>query len=865
MTSPGPLSIGRIRLFLLVCLALLALGGYGWHLQGHATGFGGQQANVHLALAVPLSGPNLAVGTSFKKGVDLAVADINRQGGIQGKQLVIDPYDDEGEAQQAALAAARIVADQQALAVIGHSFSSCSLAGGEVYQQAQIPAITGQATNVMVTQNNPWYFRSLFNDRFQGRFLTNYISKISPEKNISIIHEDLAYGRELAQIISTSARQNGLNLRYQWGFSVQDSNLAQRFADIASELYTKIDAGIVIIACHTNEGSRLIQALKDGGITNKLVLPHTFDSQKFMHSFAPLPREQADPGHYTNGIYVLSPLIFATANSKAQQFRQRFRQRYQQEPEWRAAYGYDTVMILAQAMMASQISGKPQDLKSDRQRIQQFLQSLNRPEIALAGITGLNYFDEHGDAIKPVSVGIFKGQTVTPAPIQLQAIRQINNKADLFDAQLKGDIINMDNQLLHRTHVVFTGAKINRLSEINLIKGTARLDFNLWFSYQGKLDTKSIEFRNAMEPIQLGPPVKREDDGEQHYVRYHGNGIFQLDFLPRFRQGGQHLVGISFQHRDLPRHNLVFVTDTLGMAMAQQRQEFQQDSHNQITPPGWQIDDLMALQDVNTEISQGDLIASHDNRSTINVSTYTVFLTMTEEGINLANIIPLNAAQPLAWGGGVTLVALLIILGSPLSKRLASWHFFALLLVGTIFLLALRPLMIQACPREIHLTSQLLVGIWWLLLLPLAALACRAWLWNRWEKWATRPIPPLLSGATLFLIGGAGILAILVLMLHQPQLAWLLATIIGLALIILGQWLQPANIIAALTIWKQDLFRVGDHLTIQHHGPGEVLDIAWQTTALRLADQTIITIPNSLALTAPIRHHAPIGQEADPC
>jgi branched-chain amino acid transport system substrate-binding protein len=833
----------------------------------HISQYFTKQETIHLALAVPLSGKHMAVGLSFKKGVDLYIEEINARGGVHGRRLELDLYDDLGQADRAAQVAEQIAADRQAVAVIGHSFSSCSIAGGKVYQKEHIPAITGQATNIHVTRNNDWYFRSLFNDSFQGRFLPNYISKLSNENNISIIHEDLAYGRELAEIVSTSARQSGLSMRYSLGFKVTDPNLDQRLEKIATDLYSKVDAGIIIIACHTSEGSRLIKALKDQGITNKLVVPHTFDSQKFITGFKKYSKEKLIPGYYTNGIYVLSPLIFATANSKAQQFKRRFMARYQEEPEWRAAYGYDTAMILTKALMECNISGRAATLVDDRQNILNFLKNLHSSEDALEGVTGLNYFDENGDAVKPVSVGIFKGQRVSPAPIQLQAMRTVQDMPDLFDAQLKGDIISIEKQFLHRTNVIFTGIKLKRISAIDLSQGTCRLDFNIWMRYQGNLDTTAIEFINAQETLHLGTPLLIEKQGNLTYKLFRVQGEFRLDFLPGFSPPGQHLVGISLRHRDLPRYNLVFVSDDLGMGLGSRSGATRQLWHTITTPPGWQLGDMFTFQNVVPSITQGNLQANRTNLSHFDSSTYNVCINIEQDNLALRRFLGADQVRPLLIISTTVLLLLLLFSGSPPARSFPLLYFCTSLAAGTTFLLTLEPVLLQRLLKEGIIGEgsfiQLFTALWWLLGAALSLLACNTFIWYPIEKLAQRNIPKLLHLFTFLFIFGGGLLAVLVFVLHENRFALAASLLLTLLLVTLSRQLHPANLLATLTILQEKLYSPGDRVQFDDHPPGEVMEINWQSTRLRQSDQTIFIIPNQQAITAFLTLHPSPTKETD--
>lgn len=852
MKSQAKPLLERWRLLLLVLIPFAGTGiiliSEGWHFRGP------DREAVHLALAVPLSGPNRAVGISFRKGVVMAVDEINEEGGIDDHPLVLDLYDDQGMASEAEQVARRIVRDGHAVAVAGHSFSSCCIAAGPVYKEAHIPAITGQATNVRVTLNNDWYFRTIFNDAFQGRFLTSFISKLAEEKNISIIHEDLAYGSELARIVATSAWQNGLNLRYQWDFSVDDPRLEQRLARIAQELYSHVDAGIVIIACHTNEGSLLIRALKDAGVNNKIVVPHTFDSRKFLNSFDATPREQYAPGYYTNGIYVSSPLIFATANGRAQKFRRHFLERYAHEPEWRAAYGYDTAMVLIRAMMESGISGRAGDLAADRAKVRAFLASLNQPDTAIEGTTGLNYFDRNGDAVKPVSIGIFSSRTTIPAPVQLQALRSTDNPAYLFDSQMKGDIIVIERQLLHRARVVYTGVKFRRISAIRPDRAVAHLDFDIWFRYSGSFDTRALEFDNALQPVELVSAVQEGYEDGRHYKRFRVSGLFQLDFQPDFRQPGRHQAGFALHHGVLPHHSLILVNDSLGMGL-----DCEKDEHlprPPVTPPEWKAGGIFAFQDVVRSITGGALYPTSLNRRTMDFSTYNVCISLDRAGLALALPVPDGWLLPLLGISVAGMLSLLVLAGSPLSRDYSRSYFAALLCCATVMLLCLEPMLVHWQVPDDESVMQVTATLWWGVAAAMLWSASAIFLWQPAQRVMQRRIPPALNlFAILFIFGGA-MVAILWFVLDQAEAAMALTGLLVVILPALLAWMHPVDMLAALAIRRQGRFKPGDMLKVDGYGPGRVMDIGWQFTRFRLSDRKILVLANHQLLDSPlILHH----------
>ena len=135
-------------------------------------------------------------GKEALDAVNLYFDEVNRQGGVRGHPLELIPYDD-ADKPEIASAKAREVAASQALVVIGHFTSPTSLAGGKIYREASIPAITAFATVPAITAGNPYYFRLAIESSAQGHMLAAYAKSVLGQGRARIIFSDEAYGRSL--------------------------------------------------------------------------------------------------------------------------------------------------------------------------------------------------------------------------------------------------------------------------------------------------------------------------------------------------------------------------------------------------------------------------------------------------------------------------------------------------------------------------------------------------------------------------------------------------------------------------------------------------------------------------------------------
>ena len=133
-----------------------------------ACGRGASEGKVVVGHFGSMSGAEATFGQSTARGVRFAVAEVNVAGGIKGRLIELKSYDDRGSSQEAGTAVTRLIANDKAVAILGHNTSSLSIAGGRVAQQYGVPMISPSSTNPAVTEIGDKIFRVCFLDPFQG-------------------------------------------------------------------------------------------------------------------------------------------------------------------------------------------------------------------------------------------------------------------------------------------------------------------------------------------------------------------------------------------------------------------------------------------------------------------------------------------------------------------------------------------------------------------------------------------------------------------------------------------------------------------------------------------------------------------------
>lgn len=338
---------------------------------------------IKFAAAGPMTGPSAETGIRMKAGIDLAVDEINKAGGIAGKKVVVDFYDDEGKPEGAASVAQRIAADSDVTAVIGHINSSASIAALPIYKRAGLTETSGNSSSYKLTHlgfDN--IFRVIVNDTEQAPEIIDHIVKEEGRKKIAIIYENSDYGKGALDAALKKAKE--LNV------DIVDTETYQPAIDrdFAAQL-TKIKAAapdaLFLIGQYGEGGAIFNQAYRLGLTTDGKVLKVGMDGLR-QGQFVDLAGKDAVQGL----------LIFAAFNSlsddpKTVAFREKTMKLFGHPPTEQEAHNYDIVYLYKEAI----------EKGATKETMSSVLRGLSYD-----GVSGHIAFDENGD-VKGKALVIF--------------------------------------------------------------------------------------------------------------------------------------------------------------------------------------------------------------------------------------------------------------------------------------------------------------------------------------------------------------------------------------------------------------------------------------------------------------------------
>ncbi|MEQ1840689.1 MAG: ABC transporter substrate-binding protein [Verrucomicrobiales bacterium] len=283
-----------------------------------------------------LTGKEANFGTSSHEGTVLAIEQINAAGGVLGKHLELKTEDNLSKAGESANIVNKLIAKDQVVAVLGEVASSRSLEAAPICQQNGIPMISPASTNPKVTETGDYVFRVCFIDPFQGTVMANFAKNTLKVSKVAVFTDVKSdYSKGLAKFFKEGFTKSG-QIVAELDYSGGDK-------DFKAQLTTIKNANpeaVFVPGYYTDVALIRIQARQLG-----LNVPFLGGDGWEGADLLTIGKDAVD-GDYFSTHY--SP---EAGSPKGKAFVEAYKARYGgKTPDAMAALGYDSAMILAEAI-----------------------------------------------------------------------------------------------------------------------------------------------------------------------------------------------------------------------------------------------------------------------------------------------------------------------------------------------------------------------------------------------------------------------------------------------------------------------------------------------------------------------------------
>lgn len=301
-----------------------------------AGGYGAAKAEVSIATVGPITGQYAAFGEQMKRGLEMAVKDLNAAGGVNGEEVVGLAEDDACDPKQAVAAANKLVGEGVVF-VAGHFCSGSSIPASAVYAEEDILMISPASTNPALTDaaaESGWInvHRVCGRDDAQGIVAGNYLADNYKEGEVAILHDKTAYGKGLADETKKQLNARGVKEGMYEAYTAGEKD----YSALVSKMKSAGIKAIYVGGYHTEAGLIIRQA-KEQGYDPQLVSGDALVTDEYWNI-------TGDAGSGTIMTFAPDPRKFESAKKIVEQFRA---DGY--EPEGYTLYTYAATQVWAEA------------------------------------------------------------------------------------------------------------------------------------------------------------------------------------------------------------------------------------------------------------------------------------------------------------------------------------------------------------------------------------------------------------------------------------------------------------------------------------------------------------------------------------
>lgn len=350
-----------------------------------------QNREIVLGLTMAKSGPLKTPGEATETAVDIAIAEINESGGVNGRRIRLEKFDTGSDPRQAATATQKFARDDNALAIVGPFSSGEAAVAFPVGERLGIVQMPNAASQPGLTGNFSYAWRLTADEGTQfGRLLASLRRKDIAVRSAEIlfISDERISNVTGTQLYPALLRAAGITFGDPVSFQYRAFDLAPQVSQIMARR-----PDVVALAATPDGAGKVMKELKRQGFPGRVVGSQIFADPNAVELFGP----EGD------GLLIVAGFWW-DRNDATRAFTRKFAEENARRglpqkriPHHTDAQAYDITHLLRQVMVSTNVSGDPRALAAERTAIRDGLRGAR-----FTGVTGENIcFNPTRDAELP--------------------------------------------------------------------------------------------------------------------------------------------------------------------------------------------------------------------------------------------------------------------------------------------------------------------------------------------------------------------------------------------------------------------------------------------------------------------------------
>jgi len=324
-------ALNKKILFLVILLSFgISLMGVSW----------AEEAPIKIGVVQNLTGAWASIDGPCWNGMQLAVDEINKAGGLLGKQLNAVCIDTKADESEVVAAVIRLIEKEKVSIIAGYCDTHWVLTAAPLAAENKIPFITPGATHPRIPERTGAWM-ACFGDNLQGTVMAEYAIKKENLKKVAVwVDTACDFSVGVCEYFVDSFKHFGGEVVYEDSFETDWTD----YSSLVARLKAQQDAGkvdCVYVGGIPGNIGLIVKQLREGGVTIPILGEDGFDT--------PLLVEVG--GKYAEGVLFVTHVSLSSPAPEVQGFVKNYKEKWGVEPENAfAALGYDTVNLTAQAI-----------------------------------------------------------------------------------------------------------------------------------------------------------------------------------------------------------------------------------------------------------------------------------------------------------------------------------------------------------------------------------------------------------------------------------------------------------------------------------------------------------------------------------
>ncbi|MDF2882638.1 MAG: transporter substrate-binding protein [Clostridiaceae bacterium] len=348
-----------------------------------ATATGGSNT-IKVGLNYELSGNVATYGQGLVEGIELGFEEINKNGGVLGKQVELVKKDNKSDATEAANVSTALTTKDKAVLLLGPATSGNTKAASPAATTSKVPLVSASATadDVTVDKNGKvrqYIFKTCFSDSFQGVIMANFASTDLKAKNAAILQDVTSdYSKGLLTSFKGQFTKLGGKIVAEEAYKSKDNDF--------NAVLTKIKAtnpDVIYVPGYYEEVGLIVKQARQLGLNVPILGGDGYESPKLA---------EIAGASVLNNVYYTNHYSSTDTSPEVVKFKDAFKAKYNKAPDAFNALGYDLAYFAADAIKRAGTA--------DPAKIQQALAETKD----FKGVTGTISIDKQHNAVKSITI-----------------------------------------------------------------------------------------------------------------------------------------------------------------------------------------------------------------------------------------------------------------------------------------------------------------------------------------------------------------------------------------------------------------------------------------------------------------------------